>query len=107
MSSYYETIGAYTRLSAKWLRHRALPEFWHPRTIGLGYLAIAFVTFGHVAAVNYRADKYEYEQCDRHRKANDDASYDRCEQPLALEDALYGAGAGAFWPLYLSWELQS
>ncbi len=107
----YEKIGAYVRYSAALVRHYASPKWLarkllRPATIGCAYAAVALYTFGHVAATNYRADQHEYTACDRARAARDPDAYDRCEQPNSPIDAMLGAAAGAFWPLYLAWELQ-
>lgn len=110
-SPWDETLGAYMRLTAAWLRHYASPlsllrGLWRPATLGVAYVVIGFVTFGHVASANYRADQHEYEECDRNRRVNEGNSYNSCWQPDAVIDAGKGVGAGVFWPLYLSWELQ-
>jgi hypothetical protein len=100
-SRFYETIGAYTRLSGAWVRHRALPELKEPRTYGLAYLAIGFFMFGHVAAARYHAEQQDYASC----RAKADA-YTICWSPDVVLPVAAGLGAGFFWPLYLSWEIQ-
>lgn len=104
MNRHYETIGAYLRLSGAWVRHEVPRKLRNPAFLGITYGVIGFLTFGHVAAANYGADKYEYEQCDHKRQSSEIGGL--CWQPNPATAAIAGVGAGIFWPLYLSWELQ-
>lgn len=111
MNDRYERIGAAFIAAMAWLRRNGSPKallrhLWQPRTFAVAYAVIGLLTFGHVAAENYRAEQYEYEACDRSRTANDRHSYNSCWRPNSGFIALHGVAAGSFWPLYLSWELQ-
>lgn len=66
-------------------------------TIGvIGYVLLALITFGHSAAEGER----EYKHC----AATRDPGYVGLDCGGYVPIALFSA---VFWPLYLSWELQS
>lgn len=109
-NSFDQRLGDAAYRAGEWLKRgapRALKgRLFHPATLTVAYIAIGLCAFGHVAADNWRADQYEYEQCDRNRQANPATAYNSCDRPDAMLLAIRGLAAGVAWPLYLSWEAQ-
>lgn len=89
-----------------WLRPMVPSWSLHPATFAALYAVIGLGTFGHVAADNWRADQYDYAQCDRVRTANPASAYNYCRRPDAFSAGMSGMAAGLGWPLYLSWKVQ-